>query len=291
MSPQASARLIGAAILIFCAVIMASSGTFVVAPGERGVEVTLGRVSPAFKPEGFGFKIPFVTAIHPISVRQQTAEDKAECYSSDLQQIQIDLRVLFRIPEGSVVKLFQDYFGDTFESLVAPRVHEALKEVAALQSAEQIVKNREQIKTRALEIARRKMGSLIIVEDIVIQNIVLTKELEHAIEAKMVQEQEAEKSKYLQQRVEIEANTSVIKAKGEAESIIIRGEALKKNPAFVDLQIVDKWDGLTPMVIGGEDKVMLTLQDIARYKDMKTNAPAVPVVPVRPSTPQRPVTR
>jgi prohibitin 2 len=145
-------------------------------------------------------------------------------------------------------------------------VQEALKEVAALQSAEQIVKNREQIKTRSLEIARRKLGTLLVIEDIVIQNIALTRELEHAIEAKMVQEQEASKSKYLQQRVQIEADTAVIRAKGEAESIMIRGDALKQNPAFVELQIVEKWDGIAPIVIGGGDKVMLTLQDIERLK-------------------------
>ena len=276
MSPQGIARLVGVALLIFCVVIMAASGTYVVKPGFRGVEVTMGQVSPAFKPEGFGLKIPFATTIHQVSVRQQTAEDKAECYSSDLQQIVVVLRVLFRVPEASVVKLLQDYHGDPFESLVAPRVQEALKEVAALQSAEQIVKNREQIKTRALEIARRKVGPLLVIEDIVIQNIALTKELEHAIEAKMVQEQEAAKSKYFQQRVQIEADTAVIKAKGEAESIVIRGEALKKNPEFVDLQIVDKWDGLAPVVIGGGDKVMLSLQDIERLKTQKSNAAAPP---------------
>jgi len=275
MNSKDTARLSGVAILIFAAVIMAASGTYVVQPGYRGVEVTLGKVSPAFKPEGFGLKSPFVTTIHPISVRQQTAEDKAECYSSDLQQTHIELRVLFRIPESSVVKLFQQYYGEPFESLVAPRVHEALKEVTALQSAEQIVKNREQIKTRALEIARKKIGTLLVVEDIVIQNIALTKELEHAIEAKMVQEQEASKSKYLQQRAQIEADTAVIQAKGEAESIRIRGQALKDNPAFVDLKIVDKWDGITPLVIGGGESLLLPLSDL-EHRQTKDNAPAQP---------------
>ena len=272
MSPQGIARLIGIALLIFCVVIMAASGTYVVHPGYRGIEVTMGKVSSAFKPEGFGLKAPFITAIYPISIRQQTAEDKAECYSADLQQIVIDLRVLFRIPESSVVKLFQDYYGDPFESLVAPRVHEALKEVIALQSAEQVVKNREQIKTRALEIARKKVGPMLVIEDIVIQNIALTKELEHAIEAKMVQEQEASKSKYFQQRAQIEADTSVIKAKGEAESIRIRGQALKDSPTFIDLQIVDKWDGLTPLVIGGGDNLVFPLQDLERMNHSRTNA-------------------
>lgn len=262
MNPTIIARLIGVAVLILLVVIVSSAGTYVVDPGYRGVEVTMGRVSSAFKPDGFGFRAPFITSITPVSVRQQTAEDTAECYSSDLQQIHIDLRVLFRVPESSVVKLFRDYDGDVFQSLVAPRVHEALKEVVAAQSAEQVVKNREHIKTHSLELARQKIGTLLVVEDIVIQNIQVTKELEEAIEAKMVQEQEASKSKYLQQRAQIEADTAVIKAKGEAESIRIRGEALKQNPSYVDLQIVDKWDGITPLVIGGGDNVVMPLREL-----------------------------
>jgi prohibitin 2 len=274
MSPKTVARLVGVALLVFAAVIMASAGTYVVQPGHRGVEVTLGRVSSTFKPEGFGFKAPFATQIIPFSIRQQTARNEAECYSSDLQQIHIELRILFRIPEGSVVKLYRGYDGDVFETLVAPRVHEALKEVAASQSAEQVVKNREQIKTHALELVRGKVGTLLVVEDIVIEDIKLTKELEHAIEAKMVQEQEASKSRYLQQRAQIEADTAVIKAKGEAESIRIRGDALKQNPAFVDLQIVDKWDGITPLVVGGGDNVLLPVADMERAAKSRNHAPA-----------------
>ncbi len=274
MSPKNIARLVGVALLLFAGVIMASSGTYVVQPGYRGVEITMGRVSSTFKPDGFGFKAPFVTTIIPISIRQQTAKDDAECYSSDLQQIRIALRVLFRIPESSVVKLFRGYDGDVFETLVAPRVHEALKEVVASQSAEQVVKNRERIKASALELVRKKIGTLLVVEDIVIEDIKLTKELEQAIEAKMVQEQEASKSKYLQQRAQIEADTAVIKAKGEAESIRIRGDALKQNPAFVDLQIVDKWDGITPLVVGGGDGLVLPLHDLERQAKLRVHVPA-----------------
>lgn len=281
MSPQGMARLIGVGILVFVLVLMASSGTYVVQPGHRGVQVTMGKVSPQFKPEGFGLKAPLITTILPVSIRQQTAEDKAEAYSSDLQQVVFDLRVLFRIPEASVVKLFQDYYGSPFDSLVAPRIQEAVKEVTALQSAEQVVKNRESIKTRALELAKKKIGTIIVIEDIVIENITLTKELERAIEAKMVQEQEAAKSKYLQQRAQIEADTSVIKAKGEAESIRIRGEALRKNPAFIDLQVVDKWDGLTPLVIGGGDNLVFPLQDLERLGQLKNNAKPTTTPPRR----------
>ncbi|MSU31619.1 MAG: prohibitin family protein [Pedosphaera sp.] len=266
MNPQTFARTLGIGLLIFCVVIMASSGTYVVNPGFRGVEVILGKVSSTFKPEGFGIKIPIVTVIYPMSVRQQTAEEQADCYSSDLQQIRVNLRVLYRIPEASVVTLFQDYYGQPFASLIAPRVHEALKEVTALLSAEQIVKKREQIKAQSLSIAQKKIGSLLVIEDIVIEDITLSKELGHAIEAKMVQEQEASKSKFFQNRAQIEADTAVIQAKGEAQSIVIRGKALKENPAFVDLKIVDKWDGFTPVVIGGGENLLLSLQDAERLR-------------------------
>ncbi len=276
MSGRTLARIIGVGILLFVAILMASSGTYVVHPGNRGVEVTLGKVTPVPKKEGFGFKAPLITRVEPVSIRQQTAQDQAECYSADLQQIHIELRVLYRIPESAVVKLYQDYFGEPFESLVAPRIHEALKEVAALQSAEQIVKNREQIKTRALDLARKKLGTLLVIEDIVIQNIRLTKELEHAIEAKMVQEQEAQRSKYVQQRAQIEADTAVIKARGEAESIRIRGQALKDNPSFVELQVVDRWDGIAPLIIGSGDGVMMPLSDLERRRELKNNSNAIP---------------
>lgn len=271
MRNQTIAKLIGVALIIFVIIIAVSSGSYVVQPGYRGVEVTLGKVSPAFKPEGFGLKSPFVTTIVPVMIRQQTREAQAACYSSDLQQVNMDLRVLYRIPESSVVSIYQNYAGDPFDSLIAPRVQEAIKEVTAQQSAEQIVKSREEIKNKALAGAREKVGSLLVIEDLVIQNIDLTKELETAIEAKMVQEQEAAKAKYTQEKTQIEADTTVIKAKGDAESIKIQSEALKENPTYIDLQIVEKWDGRAPLVVNGATggnaaNILLPLSDLEKQR-------------------------
>ena len=250
MSPSTIGKLIGIAILIFVLVIAISSSSYVVEPGYRGVEVTLGQVSPVFRPQGFGFKKPFVTTIVPVMVKQATREVQAACYSSDLQQVNMDLQVLYRVPESAVVQIYQGYAGDPFDSLIEPRVQEAMKEVTALDTAEEIVKNREQIKDKALASAREKVGTLLVIDDVVIQNIDLTKQLEDAIEAKMVQEQEADKAKFTQQKAQVEADTVVITAKGDAEAIKIRGEALKETPNYIQLQIVEKWDGKTPLVVG-----------------------------------------
>src|SRR4051812_34213884 len=106
MRAQTLAKLIGVAIIIFVVVIAASTSTYEVQPGYRGVEVTLGKVSPVFKPEGFGMKSPFVTTIVPVLIRQQTGEVQAPCYSSDLQQVNMAIKVLYRVPESSVVKIY-----------------------------------------------------------------------------------------------------------------------------------------------------------------------------------------
>src|SRR6266404_9384925 len=120
MSPQTIGRLIGGGVAIFVVIIAASSATFVVEPGYRGVQVTLGKVSSVFKPEGFGFKLPFITTVVPQSIRQQTAKFEADCYSSDLQQIKIDVRVLYRVPQASIVSIFREYAGDPFQTLIRP---------------------------------------------------------------------------------------------------------------------------------------------------------------------------
>ena len=100
-------KFFGAAFVILLLIILIAGGTFVIPPGHRGVLVTMGKVSPVFAPEGLGFKLPFVTDVVPVSVRQQTVLSKADCYSSDLQQITVELRILYGIPEGQIVKIFK----------------------------------------------------------------------------------------------------------------------------------------------------------------------------------------
>jgi len=259
---QIPVRAVVAVVVVAVIAIAAYSSFFVVPPGHRGVKVTLGKVSKDFYPEGFGIKYPFISDIRNVSIRKDTAELASECYSSDLQQVNVRMKVQYSIPETAVVSMFQQYAGDPFQSLFAPRVQEALKEKTALQSAEQIVKSRESIKAQTLASAREKVGDVVLVHDLVIENIALSKQLEEAIEQKMVQEQEASKAKFTQDKskiesetkamqAEIDARATVTRAKAEAESIRIRGGALRENPDLIALQIVEKWDGRSPQVIAG----------------------------------------
>lgn len=242
-------KLIAVALVIFGLVLVGASSSYIIEPGTRGVKITLGKAADQFLPEGFGFRTPFITRIIPVTIKQRTVPLRADCFSSDLQQVAVEARILYRIPEASVVQIFRQYAGDPFDSLIAPRVQEALKEVTAEFTAEQIVKRRDEVKTRAIAATRTKIGAILSVEDIVIRDIHLSRELEAAIEAKMVAEQEAARARFTQLQTQVEADTTVIRAEGEAKAIRVRGEALKLNPAFLRLQIVEKWNGKSPLVV------------------------------------------
>lgn len=251
MTPSTNNRLVLVGAAVFILAIIVAQMIYIVRPGHRGVQVTLGKVSPNFKPEGIGFKPPFISTTRMINVRQKTVQMRTTCISKDLQEIEVVVNVLYRIPEDSVVKIFQEYKGDPFASLVYPRVDEALKEVTKGLTAQDTVQRRDQVKRSALEKAKAKVGDLIYIADVTLEDISLSAQLENAIEQKMVQEQNANKAIFEQDKARIDADTKIIAAKGEADSIRIRGEALATNPAYIELQIVDSWDGRTPKVISG----------------------------------------
>jgi regulator of protease activity HflC (stomatin/prohibitin superfamily) len=64
-------------------------------------------------------------------------------------------------------------------------------------------------------------------------------------------EQEALAAKALEAKETALANAAVARAKGEAEAIRIKGDALRSNPQVLQQQAIEKWDGVLPKVTGG----------------------------------------
>lgn len=249
-------------LLILGALSLVVSGCFLytVDQTERAVEVTFGEMSSELSQPGLHLRLPPpFTRVREVNIQQWTFEMTSECFSSDLQQINIKLKVLARVPEASVIQVLRDYQGSVFETLIVPRVHEATKEVTALKTAADIVKMREEVKRASLAAARAKVGDLLVIEDLVIEDVALSPELEQAIEAKMVQQQNAEKAIFNMQQAKTDAETAIIKARGEAESIRIQGEALEKTPKLVELKMVEKWNGVTPQVVGTGSNILLPM--------------------------------
>lgn len=260
---QIGPKVVLGVVGIFLAIALLVSSTTIVEPGNRGVLVTLGKVSPGFKPEGLHFKIPLIQQIEQVTIRQRTQKGVAPTFSKDLQTVTIAFDALYRVPENKVVELYQGYSGVIYDSLLEPRIQEQMKQVCAQFRAEDLVQNRENVKVEVVDRVRTALDGLLLIEDITISNIDLTDELEASIEQKQIAEQEAQKMVYRKQQAELEADVRLISAKAEAEAARIIGETLRANPQVIDMEIAKKWDGKAPTSVvtgSGGSNILLPLK-------------------------------
>lgn len=245
--------VVGVVLLI----LMGTSCFHIVPPGHRGISVTLGKVDANARGEGLNFKKPFIEKIIDFPIRQQTVEGNAASYSSDLQTVQIAFKTLYRIPEGQVISIYQQYSGDPYLTLVEPRIQEELKQTTSIYRAEELVKSREKIKVEVLSNVKRAVGDLVHITDMAITNFDFTDELERAIEQKTIREQEALAKSFELDKARKDAEITVVNAEAEARSVKIKGEALRNSPDVISLEIVKKWNGVSPTSVvtgrGGAD--------------------------------------
>jgi regulator of protease activity HflC (stomatin/prohibitin superfamily) len=236
-------------LMLVAAVVLVFQSFHVVPPGHRGISVTLGKVDPAQRPEGLAFKKPFIQKILNFPIMQLKDDGRATSFSSDLQNIDFSYTILYRIPEDRVVTLYQQYRGDPYRTLVEPRVQEVIKQVTSLSRAEDLVKKREQVKTQSIKRLREAIGDIIYIADLAITNIDLSDQLEHAIEEKVVREQEALAKTFELEKEKKQAEITIVRAEAEAKSVQIKGEALKTSPEVIQLEIAQRWDGKAPLSV------------------------------------------
>lgn len=246
----AKERTISGLLLILAVVAFAVFQTYhIVPPGHRGISVTLGSVNPTELPEGITFKWPFIQKIVDFPIMQLKAEGRAPSFSSDLQNIAFNFTVMYRVPASQVVKLFQQYRGEPYMTLIEPRVQETIKQVTALSRAEDLVKNRERVKDDVLVKLRAAVGDVLQIVDLSLTNIDLSDQLEQAIEQKVVREQEAFAKSFELDKEKKQAEITIVRAEAEAKSVSIKGEALKSSPEVIQLEIAQRWDGKAPLSV------------------------------------------
>jgi prohibitin 2 len=218
--------------------------TATVDTGDVGVITNFGKVTGAVLDSGWHIVGP-VDHVNEISIRTITTQTDAACFSSDLQAVNITLAVQTRITKENAAEIFKN-FGTEYMSQANPKILDALKAETAKYEAAEIIANRDKIRSETFKAAQERLQGFVDVQDFSIVNVTFSDDYEKAIEAKQVAQQRAEQAKYELEQAEVEAQKSVASAKGEAEAIQIRGDALAKNPAVIQLELINKWDGKSP---------------------------------------------
>jgi len=233
--------------------------TVVIIPaGHRGIVFdTVKGILPVSLKEGINYLTPYLQQVTIMDVRVQKAEFTASAASKDLQMVHTTIAVNILPDEAEVPWLYKSVGIDYAEKIVHPAVQEVLKASSALYTAEELVTKREQVKQVINdELAKILKKSNIILKETYLTDFQFSPEFEKAIESKQVAEQDALKAQMDLQRIKIEAEQQVAKARAEAEGLRMQKEAITSELLElrrIEMQklAIEKWDGQMPQVMMG----------------------------------------
>jgi prohibitin 1 len=240
----------GGAIVLF---LLLLNSTTTVPAGKRGVVMKFGKVQDYVLNEGIHLKNPIGTQVEIMSVRVQRTDIEVPVGTKDLQTITTTLALNWHIEPDQVNHLYQQ-IGESdqiVERIINPAISEVLKAATPKKTAEEILKQRSDLKNeidRELKTRLEKYGLRI--DDVSLVNIAFSPEFAKSIEAKQIAEQEAKKAEYISQKAIKEAEAEVNRAKGQAEAQRLQRETL--TPALLQKQAIEKWNGQFPTVMTGE---------------------------------------
>lgn len=244
--------LILAIVILFLIFIVFCNPIAIVGVGERGVKVTLGKVSPQSYNEGVHFVTPFISKIKVMNVKTQKIAIPTEVYTKDIQQAKISYVVNYNLMPQYVHQMYRNVGMNYVDTILMPAVEGNIKDVIGKWNAQDLVANREKATKEILFKLQKQLGdNYINVTDFQMTAINYSDVFERAIEEKVRAEQEALKAKNKTVQVEEEAKQKLISAQAEAKSMQIRATALTQNKALVEYEAVQKWDGKMPQYMMG----------------------------------------
>ena len=170
--------------------------------------------------------------------------------------IQISLRVLFR-PDKDQLPFIYRRLGKDFDERVLPSVvNEVTKAVVAQYNASELLTKRDVVSTQIREsLEKRLTDFFILLDDVSITHLAFGAEYTSAVEAKQVAQQEAERAKYIVEKAVQEKQSIIIKARGEAESAVLIGSAIKNNPSFVKLRKIEAARDIANTISTSQNKI------------------------------------
>ena len=241
-------------IIILLVVGILFSSYIVVRPGHTGVVVTMGKVEENVLQEGFHFKIPFIQEVVEIDNRISKLEVQTEAFSKDLQTVQTNLAINYRVDTKKSYSIYKNVGADYESVLVIPAVNEVLKATSAKYTAEESVTNRGLISDGLVDGLNQKLNdSGLYVTDVNIIDFDFSDAFIQAIEEKQVAQQklltaEIEKQTAIA-KAEADAQTIKIKAEAEADANRVLSESITNN--IIEYNKIEKWNGELPQVTGG----------------------------------------
>ena len=220
------AQLLSLAALL---VVFFISSITVVPTGYTGILTTFGRVENRTINAGAHMILPWQNVVK-MDNRTQKVQITTEAFSSDIQQVNLQLSVNYCIDQETAQELYRTVGISYYENVMYPRILENTKAVFSQYTAENLIAMRNALSDMIAENTSADMKRYgITIVSIAIEDIDFTDAFTTAVEAKQVAAQnkltaETEQAQKIMEEEAI-AKRAVIAANAEAEKAVIAANA------------------------------------------------------------------
>ena len=261
--------------------------------GYTGILTTFGRVEDNTVSAGAHFIAPWQKIVK-LDNRTQKVTIETQAFSSDIQQVDIQLSVNFVIDQNTAQNLYKTVGAEYYENVVFPRILENTKSVFAKYSAEDLVNNRQTLSDEIRVMLADDVSEYgITITNLSVEDIDFTDAFTNAVEQKQVAQQNklAAETKQAQltmeqkaaaerqvidaqaaadvAKIQAEADLEVTKIQADAAEYAGQKEAAKNKaisewltPDLIKYYLIQQWDGKLPhYALSGDSSVLLSLAE------------------------------
>ncbi len=225
--------VISCAALLIGVVICSVSCVRTVPTGHTGIVTTFGNVENYTYEAGVHITAPWITVIN-MDNRNQKALVPLVSFSSDIQEVSVSYSLNYQIQKENAQDIYRTIGISYYDTVILPRIQEAVKSVIAKYNAEQLLEMRADLSNQIKEILVSKLDAYnISVLDASLEDLDFSDAFTTAVEAKQVAAQKKQQAEIEQEQAKMEAEY----AKTIAETNANADAAVAKIAAQAELDV------------------------------------------------------
>lgn len=271
---------IAATVCMAVAVISFSFSCFTIVPsGSVGVQRLFGKINDEEIREGFSLINP-LTSVTDVKVSVQQFRESHEAETSDTQTVHVDTITNISLDPNMVAENVRAAGEDFVTKYFQPVNQESVRAQIAKHKVTDLIAQRSKVREdiyNSMSLRLKEHG--ILLGDMALSAVDFSDKYDAAIEEKQVEEQTIAKRGYeLQSKqqealiaktiAEGKANAIIEEARGEAESLRLKGQAQAEynrlvaesmTPLLISHGYLTKWNGILPTQLMGSDSLNILL--------------------------------
>lgn len=245
-------------IIIFILIVILNCAQ-TIPTGFVGIKTRFGKAQDGIIQEGLHFTIPFIERIEKIDCRTKKVESYSEASTKDLQTVSASIAVNYNVNKDSANKLYREIGTDYENIIIAPAILESIKSAMAGYTAEELITKRTEVSNQIQTSLTEKIADRgFTITEFNITNIDFSEQYDLAIENKAVKQQEVVTAQAELEKQQIQNQKEISIAEKDAKVMELQNSqitesTLKLKELEVKEEMIQKWNGVLPNTVVGED--------------------------------------